>query len=121
MAAHLTYPCRYMPADRRPDGYARWQERIDRLLRLLAEKGMALEINPSGMRSPGVRSMHPDLPLVRRFRELGGELITVGADAHRPEDVGTYIPEAVEMARQAGFRYITVFFGGRPEMVPIEG
>ena len=119
--AHLTYPFRYMPADRRPVGYARWQERIDRLLRLLAEKGLALEINTSGMRSPGVRSMHPDLPLVRRFRELGGELITVGADAHRPEDVGTYIPEAVEVAREAGFRYIAVYFGGKPEMIPIEG
>lgn len=58
---------------------------------------------------------------MRRFRELGGELITVARMRTGREDVGTYIPEAVEMAREAGFRYIAVYFGGKPEMIPIEG
>lgn len=118
--AHMTYPFRYLPADKRPADYSHWQERIDRVLRRLAEKGLALEINTSGLRNPEMRSAHPDLPLVRRFKELGGELITVGADAHSPQDVGANILDGLRIAEAAGFRYTAVYFEGRPEMLKIE-
>lgn len=118
--AHLTYPFRYIPPEKRPDGYGRWQERIDAVFRAMRDRDIALEINVSGMRSPALRCAHPDLALVRRFRELGGEKITVGADAHRPEDVGAYIQDGVLIAREAGFRYTAVYFGGKAEMCPIE-
>ena len=118
--AHLTYPFRYVPEEKRPADYSRWQERIDRILRSLAGQGLALEINTSGMRNPKLRCAHPDLPLVRRFRELGGERITVGADAHKPEDVGAHIRDGLRIAWEAGFRYTAVYFEGRPEMLKIE-
>ena len=118
--AHLTYPFRYIPKQMRPRDYSLWQDQIDAILRALAEKGLALEINTSGMRNPAIGITHPDLPLVRRFRELGGELITVGADAHTPEDVGAHIAEAYAIAGQAGFRYTAVFFNGKPEMLSIK-
>lgn len=117
--AHLTYPFRYMPADRRPADYGRWADAIDAVLRTLAGKGLALEINTSGLRNPQVRLASPDLPLVRRFREVGGEIVTVGSDAHEPENVGAGIPEALQIARQAGFRYTAVYFGGEPTFLPI--
>ena len=117
--AHLTYPFRYMPEDRRPADYRRWQGQLDDILRLLVQKGLALEINTSGLRSASICRPSPELPVVKRFRELGGELITVGSDAHRPQDVASHIPYAIEMAREAGFRHTAVYFGGRPEMVPI--
>lgn len=112
--AHLTYPFRYMPADRRPADYGRWQGTIDEILRELAGRGMALEINTSGLRGPICRTQ-PDAPLIRRFRELGGERITIGSDAHAPSDVGAGWDEAVRLAREAGFEAVTVFFEGRPE------
>lgn len=112
--AHLTYPFRYMPADRRPADYDRWQGTIDKILRELAEHGLALEINTSGLRGPIGRTQ-PDAPLIRRFRELGGERITIGSDAHAPADVGASWDEAVRLAREAGFEAVTVFFEGRPE------
>lgn len=117
--AHLTYPFRYMPADKRPADYRRWAERIDAILCTLAQKGLALEINTSGLRQ-AIRLTSPDYPLVRRFREVGGELITVGSDAHEPANVGAGIPEALAIARQAGFRDIAVFFAGKPEMRRID-
>lgn len=117
--AHLTYPFRYIPADRRPQHDGRWQEKIDAILKGLAEKGLALEINTSGMRDPKLRMMHPDFPIVRRFRELGGELITVGSDAHKPEDVGAHIADALAMAKEAGFSHTAIFWQGKPEMVKI--
>ena len=118
--AHLTYPFRYIPIGKSPKGYGLWQDKIDCILRLLAEKGLALEINTSGLRNPNLRCTHPDLPIVRRFRELGGERITVGADAHRPEDVGAHIREGLKIAMEAGFQYTAAYLGGEPDMVKIE-
>lgn len=97
--AHLTYPFRYIPEEKRPADFSRWQDRIDAILRQLAVKGLALEINTSGLRQPG-GTTHPPLSLVRRFRQLGGEFITIGADAHRPEDVGTGLEQAAALARK---------------------
>lgn len=111
--AHLTYPFRYFPADKRPTNTRRWDEIINRILRLLAEKGLALEINTSGLRKE-IGEVSPALPLIRRFRELGGELITVGSDAHTPADVGAGIATAVELAEAAGFRYITRYEKRKP-------
>ena len=103
-----------MPADRRPVDYGRWQGTIDEILRELAGQGLALEINTSGLRGPIGRTQ-PDAPLIRRFREFGGERITIGSDAHAPADVGAGWDEAVRLAREAGFEAVTVFFEGRPE------
>ncbi|MBR3290038.1 MAG: histidinol-phosphatase HisJ family protein [Clostridia bacterium] len=116
--AHLTYPFRYIPEAVRPASYDRWMDSIDEIFRLLADKGLALEINTSGLRKPiGVTS--PDLPLIRRFRELGGEHVTVGSDAHVPQDVGAGIDEGIELARTAGFRYVTLYEKKQPIMLPI--
>ena len=116
--AHLTYPFRYFPAEKRPPDYRRWQDAIDAIFRAMAEKGLALEINVSGLRQAIGKTL-PDLPLVRRFRELGGELVTVGSDAHAPEDVARPVREGLLTAKEAGFRYVAAFFGGRPELLPI--
>lgn len=117
--AHLTYPFRYIPDEKQPADYRHWQDQIDAILRTLAETGKALEINTSGVRQRPGGITHPNLPIVRRFRELGGEYITIGADAHRPEDVGADLDTAAAIAGQAGFRYLTMYFGGKAECIPL--
>ena len=111
--AHLTYPFRYMPAARRPQTYTRWMPVIDEILRELAARGLALELNTSGLRG-AIGLTQPDLPLLRRFRELGGRYVTVGSDAHAPQDVGAGRAEAERLLRDVGFHAVTVFFGGQP-------
>ncbi len=43
----------------------------------------------------------PDAPLLRLYRELGGEIITLGSDAHSAEYVGCAIRERQELLRSA--------------------
>lgn len=96
-----------------------FSDEIEAILRALIEKGTALEINTSGLR----RSVHETLPGVetlRLYRRLGGELITLGSDAHRVRDAGFAIPYAVDVARSLGFRYVTVFRNRQPQFVSIE-
>ncbi len=107
--AHVTYPLRYMNGrdhlDIRLDGFA---DRIDLLFRRLAQAGKALELNTSGLRTDWGQTM-PDLALLKRFRALGGEYVTLGSDAHRVADVAGGIPQGLDMLREAGFRYVTIF------------
>ena len=60
---------------------------------------------------------HPSI--IRRYRELGGRIITIGSDAHMSRNVGAYINEAVEMIANAGFEEITLFQNRIPGFVKI--
>ena len=51
------------------------------------------------------------------YRELGGEIITVGTDAHIARDAGLYLREGYDLLRELGFRYVTVFQKRRPEFI----
>lgn len=115
--AHLTYPLRYLPRE----GYrlSDYADKIDAVFRALIEKGKALEINTSGLRQ-NLGVTLPDLPLVRRYRELGGELITIGSDAHCASDVGAGIADGMALAEEAGFHHVTLFQSRIPTPIRIE-
>ncbi len=87
---------------------AAFEEEIRAVLRAAIDTGMGLEINTSGLRQlPG--EPYPGLTVLRWYRELGGEVLTVGSDAHQVNDLGAGIGQALALARQAGFRAIATF------------
>ena len=94
--AHLTYIGKTMahPAPR-PVPYEEHREIIDEILKTLAENGKGLELNTSGLDRCG--GFLPTADYFRRFRELGGEIGTVGADAHRTDRGRQYSREACEL------------------------
>ena len=104
---HLTLPDRY--AQRRgglpPVDFTPYREQIDQILRLLVETGRGLELNTDRGSPP----IMPQKDILARYRELGGEIITVGSDAHTPEYVGAGIPEGRALLRELGFRYVCTF------------
>ena len=51
--------------------------------------------------------------------DCGGEIITLGSDAHQAEQVARTVPLGEELLRRAGFRYITTFASRRPEFHPL--
>ena len=97
---------------------AAFEGEIREILRAAAQRGMGLEINTSGLRqSPG--EPYPALTVLRWYRELGGEVVTVGSDAHHAEDLGRGIPEALVMAQEAGFRAIATFEARRVRWIDL--
>ena len=86
------------------------------LLERLVEKGIGIEVNTSGLRRK-IRDSAPDLEVVKLYKELGGEIITVGSDAHREEHAGYGIDYGFEILRQAGFEYVTVFEERKPKFL----
>jgi histidinol-phosphatase (PHP family) len=108
LLGHLDLVKRFGVRQYGPLDPATFQEEIRQVLRAAAHSGMGLEINTSGLRqSPG--EPYPPLSVLRWFRELGGEVVTVGSDAHSADDLGSDIALALEMAREAGFRAVATF------------
>lgn len=86
------------------------------LIPLLAESGMAVEINTSGM-DREIREFYPSWPLVERMAAAGVPF-TLGADAHRPSQVGRHLESALEGLRAIGVRHVVRFEKRR--MIPVE-
>ncbi len=117
---HLTYPLRYIEGEHGISvDLAKHREAIDHVFLALIRRDKALEVNTSGLRQKIGRTM-PDLPLLTRYHELGGRLVTLGSDAHRAEELGNGIDQGMELLRQAGFEEFTVFDHRRPVMLPLK-
>jgi histidinol-phosphatase (PHP family) len=85
-----------------------FEEEIRAVLRAAIASGTGLELNTSGWRqAPG--ECYPALPVLRWYRELGGEIVTVGSDAHHRRQLAAGIPKALELIRASGFQAIATF------------
>ena len=91
---------------------------IDEILRTLIDKGQGIEMNTSGLKY-GLGHPHPQEKILKRYRELGGEIITVGSDGHQPEHLAYDWEKAPDILRACGFNYFTEFHGRKPEMIPL--
>lgn len=81
---------------------------IDQILNLLIKKNKCLEINTSGFRY-GINSIMPDINILKRYKYLGGKLITVGSDAHLPAQIAYNFQYTYKTIKKVGFNYITTF------------
>lgn len=115
---HLTYPLRYMRRDGFDPDFTPQRDAIAEVFRVLIERGKALEINTSGIRQ-GMGCTLPDAYWLRLYRDLGGELITFGSDAHTSADVGANISDAAELAKSLGFGYNVVYRNRKPIHLPL--
>ena len=110
--AHLTYiaktQCHHDP---RPVPFPEHRELIDEILRTVAQKGKGLEMNTSGVNRCG--DFLPTADYFRRFKELGGEIITVGSDAHTADRVGEYTHRACEILKDI-FGHVCTFEDRKP-------
>ena len=110
--AHLTYIAKttahHAP---RPVPYADHRELIDEILKTVAATGKGLEINTSGVDRCG--GFLPTEDYFRRFKELGGEIVTIGSDAHSAERVGQYSTEACAILKDI-FGYVCTFEDRKP-------
>ena len=109
--AHLTYPLRYLGYD---DIMKKLEEKLRILFTLMAQKGIALEINTSGLYRTQRGPTLPTLWELELFLECGGKYITLGSDAHAPGAVGTAIRENQALLRRCGFTRFCTFCRRQP-------
>ena len=109
---HLNYVCKspHSPTHE-PLFYRDYREVCDEIMKVLVQKGKGMEINTSGVDRCG--DFLPGEAFFRRFRELGGEIVTIGSDAHNTQRVGQYADRACEMMKDI-FGYVCTFEGRKP-------
>lgn len=114
---HLDMIRRYPPAkhSRIPESL---YNLLDTLLGWLVEHDKALECNSSGFRY-GLDGPHPEEWVFNRFRALGGTRVSLGSDAHVPDDVGYWTSEAREMLKRCGYTNICGFRERTPFLIPL--
>lgn len=119
---HLDYLVRYMPKRdsegdiwEGPSSYdpSEFKDIIDEILVTLINKGKALECNSAGLKY-GIGFAHPKIEILRRYHELGGELITIGSDSHKPEHIAYDFKTVCDMLRSVGFKFYSVYEAGIP-------
>lgn len=115
---HLDYVARYGGYAEKEVRYAEFADILDEILGALIRRGKGLELNTSGLRK-GLPFAHPNTEILRRYRELGGEIITLGSDAHCARDLAADFGTAKEMLKAVGFREIAVYHARKPDFVRI--
>lgn len=110
---HLDYVVRYGREKDRQYSYRKYADLLDAILRELILKGKGLELNMAGIKY-GLPFAHPHPDVLRRYKELGGEIITVGGDGHKPEHIAYDFHKAADILKAAGFSYYAEFRERQP-------
>ena len=116
---HLDYVVRYGGYPEKVIEYNEFREILDEILINLIRKDKGIEINTSGIRY-GLGNPHPNKEIIKRYKELGGRIITVGSDAHKVDDLGKDFNIAFEIIKDCGFDEYAVFHKREPEFVKIK-
>lgn len=115
---HLDYVVRYGPNADRDYHYEDYADVIDQVLTELINLEKGIEINTGGLKK-GMRDLHPCTAIVKRYKELGGELITIGSDAHAPEDIAAQFDRASQVLKGCGFQYYCVYEKRVPHFIKL--
>ena len=92
---------------------------IEEILKNLVSKGKGLEINTSSYRYGLQGRNHPTKEILQMYKDLGGEVLTIGSDAHRPSDLLFHFEEGVAFAEKHGFKYFSTFKNRKITMLPL--
>lgn len=92
---------------------------IDEILKMVIYDGKGIEINTSSFRYGMGEYTTPSQGILNRYKDLGGEIITVGSDAHRVKDLGYGIEWAYEKMRSVGFKYVTTYNQRKPSFIKL--
>ena len=118
VVGHLDYVERYGKYPDKTLHYTDFRETIDEILKTIIAKGKGIEINTSGY-AYGLGHAHPQTDILRKYLQLGGEIITVGSDAHRPGNIAQHFGDAHKILQSLGVKYITRFDKRKPSFVKI--
>jgi len=107
LSEYTIYPCRSYVFVKNADVF-------DKILTHLIENEKGIELNTGGFKY-GLGQPNPSIDILKRYRELGGEIITIGSDAHEPDFIGYEFNKACDILKECGFKYYSVFEGRVPE------
>ncbi|HHU17599.1 MAG: histidinol-phosphatase HisJ family protein [Anaerovoracaceae bacterium] len=113
---HINVIDRYAERITSPSVY---MDLVDEILKIIIYDGKGIEINTSSYRF-GLEDTTPSKKILQRYIELGGEIVTIGSDAHIPRSLGYCLDRGIDMIKSAGIRYLATFDQRKAHFVPIK-
>ena len=110
---HIDYIIRYAPEKNKDYSYKKYAHKLDPILKSLIENDIALEVNTAGFKY-GLGFCHPYPEIIKRYKQLGGEIITIGSDGHKPEHIAYDFDKGNDILTACGFKYYTEFVERKP-------
>ncbi|MBP3821476.1 histidinol-phosphatase HisJ family protein [bacterium] len=86
---------------------------IEEIFEYIISHGKGIEVNTSSFRY-GLNDLTPSKDILKLYKEMGGEIITIGSDSHRAEHLGAKIPYIKEVLKSMGYKYFTSFDKMKP-------
>ena len=119
VCGHIGYTTRYMHRRGFSESITveKYGDELRAILERLIQNGKGIECNTSGYRDGG--APYPGADILRLYRALHGEIITVGSDAHTPDQVFFGIRDACDLLKSCGFRYVSEFRERQCEFIPL--
>ena len=105
---HLDYVVRYGKTKDTEYSYEKYKDCIDPILDKILELEKGIELNTGAIRH-GLKELNPCMDILKKYREMGGEVITIGSDAHETGYLADGFDRAAEVLKECGFKYYTTF------------
>lgn len=115
---HLDYVVRYGPNKNKYFNFSDYKDIFEEILKTIIRNGKGIEINTAGLRK-NLGYSHPHRDILKMYKDLGGEIITIGIDAHLPAHIGYRFQDIPELLRELGFTCYTVFERQVPKFLSI--
>ncbi len=114
---HLDYIIRYAPDKGTGFSMEDYREILDRILKTILSYGKGIEVNTAGYKYGVHPNPHEDI--IRRYLSLGGHILTIGSDGHKPEHFAYDFPRLETVLKNLGVKEYTVFEGRKPISLPL--
>lgn len=98
--------------------FSEYEDLVEKVLKKIIEKDKGIEVNTSGTRY-GLPSFHPSIKILKMYKDLGGEIITFGSDAHFPKHIGFGYEEVLNILKVLGFENIATFENRKRTLIEI--
>ncbi len=119
VVGHLDLMKRYAYDDFGNYNFNDYKDILSIILKKVIERNIGIEINTSGFRN-SVKESYPSIEVLRLYKELGGEIITIGSDSHNTEDVFKGYLLAIDMLKNLKFENIFKFEKRNPIGIKIK-
>lgn len=116
---HMDYIIRYVLNKAESSySYHDFHDRLDTILHKIISMGKGIEINTGSLRR-GLNTTNPSEEIIKKYKEYGGKIITVGSDAHTASDIGADFTTAREILLRCGFSEYCIFEKRQPVFIKL--
>jgi histidinol-phosphatase (PHP family) len=119
VVGHLDLMKRYAYNDFGNYDFNQYKDVIESILKEIIRRNIGIEVNTSGLRN-SAHENYPSIEIIKFYKELGGEIITIGFDSHNTEDVGSGYFLVIEMLKFHRFRHVFKYKNRKPKGISIK-